>query len=68
MREELTNEEIELLKLVISNHEKYQVNVDNDDVFVVDLESDEIVGDFHLYGYELAFALFKYMGANTTWV
>lgn len=68
MREELTKEEIELLDLAILNPERYQVNVDNDDVFVVDLETDEVAGDFRLYGYELVFALFKHMGVNTTWV
>ena len=43
----------------------YTVFVDNDEIFVVDKETDEAVHTFNDYGYEFAKSLLAYIGCNT---
>lgn len=68
MRETLTEDECRLINLAISNPQKYSIQVDNDDVYVLDVELDEIAGDFYLYGQEMIVALLKFSGANAEFV
>lgn len=68
MRDELLKEEIDLLEKARHNPERYSVEVDNDDIFLLDLDKDEAVGDFRLYGQEMIVALLKYIGANANFV
>lgn len=68
MRDTLTKEEVDLLNKAISNPNKYSIEVDNDDIFVLDLEADEVAGDFYLYGQDLIVALLKHIGANANFV
>lgn len=68
MRETFTEGEIKLLNMAISNPEKYSIQVDNDHVFVVDMELDEFIGDFYSYGQEFIVALLRHFGASAEFV
>ena len=48
--------------------EKYRIDVDNDCIFVTDLEQDECVHTFSSFGYEFALELLKYIGCNADMV
>jgi len=64
MRDYLDEDEIFLLDKAIANPAKYLIKVDNDDVFVVDMEKDEFVDDFGLYGQDMIIALLNHIGAS----
>lgn len=68
MRNTLTKEEIDLLEKAKRNPERYSIEVDNDIIFLLDLDKDEVVGDFRLYGQEMIVALLKYLGINANFV
>lgn len=68
MRDNLTEEEIGLLNMARLHPYKYSIEVDNDDIFVLDLDSDRIAGNFNLYGQEMIVALLKYIGTNANFV
>lgn len=68
MRDHLTVEEVGLLAMAKEFPEKYSIEVDNDDIFLLDLDKDRVVGDFRLYGQEMIVALLKHIGANANFV
>lgn len=64
-------EDIEWLDRCKAQPEKYKIFVDNDDVFVCDITTDEDsepVYDFSEYGYEFALQLLRYIGCNADMV
>jgi len=50
--------------LVQDKSKKYKLVIDNDSVWVVDVETDKIIHMFEDYGYEMVVELFKYLGTN----
>jgi hypothetical protein len=46
----------------------YTICVDNDEIFVVHTDVDEVVYTFSLYGYEFAKALLQYIGCDADYV
>ena len=46
----------------------YTIMVDNDSLFVVHTDSDEVMHTFSLYGYEFAKALLQYIGCDADYV
>lgn len=45
--------------------DKYRIMIDNDSIFIDDMEKEEFVFEFNNYGYELAKELLDYIGCNT---
>lgn len=45
--------------------DKYRIMIDNDSIFIDDMEKEEFVFEFNSYGYELAKELLDYIGCNT---
>ena len=45
--------------------DKYRIMLDNDSIFIDDMEKEEFVFEFNSYGYELAKELLDYIGCNT---
>lgn len=48
--------------------DKYRIMIDNDSIFIDDMEKEEFVFEFNSYGYELAKELLDYIGCNTEYV
>ena len=44
--------------------DRYRIDVDNDAVFVTDMESEECVFEFVSYGWEMVVKLFRYIGCH----
>lgn len=44
--------------------DKFRIDVDNDSVFVTDLESRECVFEFQHFGWEMVIDLLRYIGCN----
>lgn len=44
--------------------QKYIVYVDNDEVYVADMDTDEEVYTFTVYGWRFALGLLRYIGCN----
>lgn len=63
-------EDEEWLEKCINNPNKYQILVDNDDVFVVDIQDEE--GDslytFSEFGYDMLFHVLKFLKCNVEYV
>ena len=56
-------EDEEWLKKCIDNPEKYQIFVDNDDVFVIDAQNDdweEALYTFSAFGYDMLFHVLSF--------
>lgn len=47
---------------------KYRIMVDNDSIFIDDIEKEEFVFNFNYYGYEFAKELLDYIGCNVEYV
>lgn len=45
--------------------DKYRIMIDNDSIFIDDMEKEEFVFEFNSYGYEFAKELLDYIGCNT---
>lgn len=66
----LTQEEIDWLRLVIEDNYNYRVSVDNDCVFIDKRINDDMWDDweyvftFNNYGYEFIVQLLNYIGCN----
>lgn len=66
-----TKEDEEWLKKCMENPDKYQILVDNDDVFVVDIQDeewDEALYTFSSFGYEMLFHVLKFLKCNVEYV
>lgn len=64
-------EDEEWLKKCMKNPDKYQILVDNDDVFVVDIQDeewDEALYTFSSFGYEMLFHVLKFLKCNVEYV
>lgn len=64
-------EDEEWLKKCIDNPEKYQIFVDNDDVFVVDAQNDdweEALYTFSTFGYDMLFHVLRFLKCNVEYV
>ena len=61
---ELTLDEILWLENCVEEPERYRIDVDNDSVWVTDIEKDECVFTFNGYGWEMNTALLRYIGCN----
>lgn len=64
-------EDEEWLKKCINNPEKYQIFVDNDDVFVVDTQNDDLEGalyTFSEFGYDMLFHVLRFLKCNVDYV
>lgn len=57
-------EETKWIETCKANPKKYRIDVDNDVVFVVDLEKDEDVFTFDNFGWRMLVDLFRYIGCN----
>lgn len=64
----MNKSDIEWLEKCKSETEKYRIDVDNDCIFVTDLEQEECVYCFSTYGYEFALELLRYVGCNADMV
>ena len=61
----------EWLKKCIDNPEKYQIFVDNDDVFVIDAQNDdweEALYTFSAFGYDMLFHVLRFLKCNVEYV
>ena len=59
------------LEKCINNPEKYQIFVDNDDVFVVDAQNDDWDGalyTFSEFGYDMLFHVLRFLKCNVDYV
>ena len=64
-------EDEEWLKKCIDNPEKYQIFVDNDDVFVIDAQNDdweEALYTFSAFGYDMLFHVLRFLKYNVEYV
>lgn len=64
-------EDEEWLKKCIDNPEKYQIFVDNDDVFVIDAQNDdweEALYTFSAFGYDMLFYVLRFLKCNVEYV
>ena len=64
-------EDEEWLKKRIDNPEKYQIFVDNDDVFVIDAQNDdweEALYTFSAFGYDMLFHVLRFLKCNVEYV
>lgn len=64
-------EDEEWLKKCIDNPEKYQIFVDNDNVFVVDAQNDdweEALYTFSAFGYDMLFHVLRFLKCNVEYV
>ena len=64
-------EDEEWLKKCIDNPEKYQIFVDNDDVFVADAQNDdweEALYTFSAFGYDMLFHVLRFLKCNVEYV
>ena len=67
----MNKEDKEWLKKCIDNPEKYQIFVDNDDVFVVDAQNDdweEALYTFSAFGYDMLFHVLRFLKCNVEYV
>ena len=67
----MNKEDKEWLKKSIDNPEKYQIFVDNDDVFVVDAQNDdweEALYTFSAFGYDMLFHVLRFLKCNVEYV
>ena len=60
----MTPDEICWLGICKSFPQKYRIDVDNDCVFISDLDANEDVFIFNHYGWEFALDLLRYIGCN----
>lgn len=58
------------LKKCINNPEKYQIFVDNDDVFIVDAQNEECecLYTFSSFGYDMLLHVLKFLKCNVEYV
>ena len=64
-------EDEEWLKKCIDNPEKYQIFVDNDDVFVIAAQNDdweEALYTFSAFGYDMLFHVLRFLKCNVEYV
>ena len=64
-------EDEEWLKKCIEHPDKYQIFVDNDDVFVVDAQDEECEGTlytFSSFGYDMLFHVLRFLKCNVEFV
>lgn len=64
-------EDEEWLKKCIDNPEKYQIFVDNDEVFVIDAQNDdweEALYTFSAFGYDMLFHVLRFLKCNVEYV
>jgi len=59
-----TQEDHDWFDRVYEHPKKYKIVIDNDAVWVNDIEKEECVYTFNSYGYEFIYALLKDMGIN----
>ena len=54
----------------INNPKKYKIYVDNDDIFIVDQDSEEeeVLYSFNNFGYDFIFDLLKFLQCNVDYV
>lgn len=64
----MTTLEKEWLIKCKQNPGRYKIWIDNDDIFVEDLQKDEFVFSFEEYGYYFAKDLLEYLGYNVDFV
>lgn len=64
----MNEKDIRWLENCKSEPERYRIDIDNDCVFVTDLEQDDCVHTFGTYGYEFALELLQYIGCNADMV
>jgi len=60
----MTDKDISWMNWCETRKEKYKVIVDNDEVYVVDSDTDEEVYTFSEYGWRFALSLLRYIGCN----
>lgn len=60
----MTERERQWLEFCRQNKDRYKILVDNDDVFVVDLQSQDCVFNFQHFGWEMVIDLLRYIGCN----
>lgn len=58
----MTENDKELMNILMKEKEKCIVSVDNDDVSVYLKDDDELIGTFDKFGYNLLNDLFNYLG------
>ena len=59
------------LEKCINNPEKYQIFIDNDDVFVADAQNDDWEGalyTFSEFGYDMLFHVLRFLKCNVEYV
>ena len=56
--------EFEWILKCVDEKERYRIDVDNDCVFVTDIEKEECVFEFNHYGWEFVIDLLRYIGCN----
>ena len=63
-------EDEEWLEKCINNPDKYRILVDNDDVFVVDVQNEECESlyTFSAFGYDMLFHVLKFLKCNVEYV
>ena len=61
-------EDIDWLNRCKQDPGKYRIDVDNDCIFVTDLQADDCVHTFSSYGYEFAQELLCFSGYNAEFV
>lgn len=60
----MTEREKQWLEFCRQNKDRYVITVDNDAVFVTDLNSQECVFEFRHFGWEMVLDLICYIGCN----
>lgn len=60
----MTHEEICWIERCKTDRKRYRIDVDNDEVFVTDLQTHEEVFTFNHFGWELVIDLLRLMGCN----
>lgn len=60
----MTNFEIWWINCCSTDKDRYRIDVDNDEVFVTDLQTHEAVFTFNHFGWELVIDLFRLIGCN----
>ena len=60
----MTDREAYWLRMCCRRKDEYRIDVDNDCVFVTDLNSGDCVFEFNHYGWEMVLDLLRYIGCN----
>lgn len=60
----MTRQEKNWLERCRLSPDHYRIDVDNDAVFVTDIDIDECVFEFESYGWQMVVELLRYIGCN----